>query len=247
MTMKEIEVKALEWRESRMGTGSLVAPHPFGENYVVHQTAEGYRSVGRGFHTLDEAKAAAQSDYEARIRSALIEKPAVFASRYDEDLGECVSVEVDPPMLAKLRERVAVERKAEPVALSADEIKLLIPLLKAKISEDQSKHFNGKLWGHEIVNMSAMQRLVARLSASPSPVDSREEAFDQIVAARKAHIDAVAAYNARLEFVRVERERGNWLNVDPEYAAMSEAQRAFYRTVQDLADTAIRQRAEEKR
>ncbi|CCM66756.1 hypothetical protein [Sinorhizobium meliloti] len=75
MTMKEIEVKALEWRESRMGTGSLVAPHPFGENYVVHQTAEGYRSVGRGFHTLDEAKAAAQSDFESRIRSCLLDKP----------------------------------------------------------------------------------------------------------------------------------------------------------------------------
>ncbi|MDW9814977.1 hypothetical protein GOB25_07825 [Sinorhizobium meliloti] len=54
-----------------------------------------------------------------RIReelAALVEKPAVFASRYDEDLGACVPVEVDPPMLAKLRERVAVERKAEPVA-----------------------------------------------------------------------------------------------------------------------------------
>ncbi|WP_234897211.1 hypothetical protein [Sinorhizobium medicae] len=76
---------------------------------------------------------------------------------------------------------------------------------------------------------------------------SESGAFDTIVAARKAYVDAVAAYNARLEFVRAERERGNWLNVDPEYAAMSEAQSAFYRTVQELADAAIRQRAEEKR
>ncbi|MDX0759572.1 restriction alleviation protein, Lar family [Sinorhizobium medicae] len=86
---------------------------------------------------------------------------------------------------------------------------------------------------------------------APTPADtdaaqSGGEAFDKIVAARKAYVDAVAAYNARLEFVRAERERGNWLNVDPEYAAMSEAQSAFYRTVQDLADAAIRQRAEEK-
>ncbi|WP_234896379.1 hypothetical protein [Sinorhizobium meliloti] len=66
------------------------------------------------------------------------------------------------------------------------------------------------------------------------------EAFDKIVAARKAHVDAVAAYNARLEFVRAERERGNRLNVDPEYAAMSEAQSAFYRTVQELADAAFK-------
>ncbi|WQO66806.1 MazG-like family protein [Sinorhizobium medicae] len=89
------------------------------------------------------------------------------------------------------------------------------------------------------------------LLANPTPADtdaaqSGAEAFDTIVAARKAYVDAVAAYNARLEFVRAERERGKWLNVDPEYAAMSEAQSAFYRTVQHLADAAIRQRAEEK-
>ncbi|WP_234836512.1 hypothetical protein [Sinorhizobium meliloti] len=83
--------------------------------------------------------------------------------------------------------------------------------------------------------------------ADTGAAQSRAEAFDQIVAARKAYVDAVSAYNARLEFVRAERERGNWLNVDPEYAAMSEAQSAFYRTVQDLADAAIRQRAEKKR
>lgn len=208
MTMKEIEVKSLEWSEV-IGRD---------DQYYKGISAPGYRidwkGYGKGegpykldkhgeFETLEAAKAAAQADFDARIRSAL------------------------------------VERKAEPVALSADEIKFLIQLLKAKISEDQSKHSNGKLWGHEIVNMSAMQRLVARLSASPSPVDSREEVFDQIVAARKAHIDAVAAYNGRLEFVRAERERGNWLNVDPEYAAMSEAQSAFYRTVQELSDAAL--------
>ncbi|WP_391564602.1 Lar family restriction alleviation protein [Sinorhizobium meliloti] len=95
----------------------------------------------------------------------------------------------------------------------------------------------------------AWKQLRAAL-ARPADTDAAQsggEAFDKIVAARKAHIDAVAAYNARLEFVRAERERGNWLNVDPEYAAMSEGQSAFYRTVQELADAAIRQRAEEKR
>ncbi|RVG14997.1 hypothetical protein CN234_03110 [Sinorhizobium meliloti] len=82
--------------------------------------------------------------------------------------------------------------------------------------------------------------------ADTDGAQSEAEAFDTIVAARKAYVDAVAAYNARFEFVRAERERGNWLNVDPEYAAMSEAQSAFYCTVQELADAAIRQRAEEK-
>lgn len=77
---------------------------------------------------------------------------------------------------------------------------------------------------------------------TPADTDAAQsggEAFDKIVAARKVHVDAVAAYNARLEFVRAERERGNWLNVDPEYATMSEAQSAFYRTVQELADAAL--------
>lgn len=82
--------------------------------------------------------------------------------------------------------------------------------------------------------------------ADTDAAQSEAEAFDTIVAARKAYVDAVAAYNARLELVRAERERGSWLNVDPEYAAMSEAQSAFYCTVQELADAAIRQRAEEK-
>ncbi|MGK9336026.1 hypothetical protein KXR65_08440 [Sinorhizobium meliloti] len=68
---------------------------------------------------------------------------------------------------------------------------------------------------------------------------SKADAFDKIVAASEAYVDAAAAYNARLEFVRAERDRGNWLNVDPEYAAMSEAQSAFYRTVQELADGAL--------
>ena len=52
--------------------------------------------------------------------------------------------------------------------LSTDEIKLLVPLLKTKISDDQSKHFNGKLWGHQIVDMAAMRRLVDRLEGKKS-------------------------------------------------------------------------------
>ena len=56
--------------------------------------------------------------------------------------------------------------------LSDDESKLLIRVLKAKIKEDNSKHFNGKLWGHEIVDLAALERLLARLE-NPSPV-SRE-------------------------------------------------------------------------
>jgi rubrerythrin len=72
-------------------------------------------------------------------------------------------------------------------------------------------------------------------------VEEKAEAFDRIVVARKAHIDAVDAYNARLEFVRAERQRGNWLNVDPEFAASTSAQKEFHRVVNETTDLALRE------
>lgn len=73
-----------------------------------------------------------------------------------------------------------------------------------------------------------------------SDVWAKAAAFDEIVAARKAYIDAVNAYNARLEFVHQERLRGNWLNVDIEYKAMSDAQRALTHCVQRLTDAELK-------
>lgn len=71
-------------------------------------------------------------------------------------------------------------------------------------------------------------------------IEQKAEAFDVIVAARRSHIDAVEAYNARLDLVKNERLRGNWhLNVDDEFAAVSRAQRELIRVVQDLSDTAL--------
>lgn len=71
-------------------------------------------------------------------------------------------------------------------------------------------------------------------------VKVKAEAFDRIVAARKKHVDAVAAYNARREFANAERMRGSWaIKLDEEYHAMSDAQSEFHRTVQDLADAAL--------
>lgn len=75
---------------------------------------------------------------------------------------------------------------------------------------------------------------------APALEDKGGDAFAQIVAARKVVIDATAAYNARLAVARAERDRGNWsIKVDPEYHAMCDAQSAFHRTVQDLADAAL--------
>lgn len=68
----------------------------------------------------------------------------------------------------------------------------------------------------------------------------KAEAFDQIVAAHKKHVDAVNAYNERRKLVEAERARGNWrIKIDFEYRAMSDAQSEYFRTVQELADAAI--------
>ncbi|TIL91411.1 MAG: hypothetical protein E5Y73_17185 [Mesorhizobium sp.] len=66
-----VAVKGLEWKESHYRHNSFVAPTGFGENYVAYKTDEGWRCVGSDHATLDAAKAAAQADYDARIRSAL--------------------------------------------------------------------------------------------------------------------------------------------------------------------------------
>lgn len=81
------------------------------------------------------------------------------------------------------------------------------------------------------------------LGDSPSvrhAAGSKAEAFDRIVAARKKHVDAVAAYNARRELANAERMRGSWaIKLDAEYHAMSDAQSEFHRTVQDACDAAL--------
>ncbi|WP_287181213.1 hypothetical protein [Mesorhizobium sp.] len=66
-----VKVKTLEWKESPYQHNSFVAPTGFGENYVAYQTHEVWRCVGSDHATLEAAKAAAQADFEERIRSAL--------------------------------------------------------------------------------------------------------------------------------------------------------------------------------
>lgn len=86
----------------------------------------------------------------------------------------------------------------------------------------------------------AAQAQSGETPAPSSRLEAKAEAFDRIVAARKAHVDAVQAYNARLEFVRAERERGTrGLNVDAEYRAMDEGASALDKMVRDLADAAL--------
>lgn len=203
--MSEIEVKA--WLET---IDRIVPPlEPVHENFV--------------------AEWALWQDRK-RIReelAALVEKPAVFASRYDEQLGECVPVEVDPPMLAKLRERVAVERKAEPVAyasskewrknhlMSAAQYKSALsknivdfdiplyahpPTAQGTVAEEMRvaacRSLNERGKGNNVTICDVVAMLEAALSASPSPVDSRDGLIEQLVKALK-EIAAVPEHRPR--------------------------------------------------
>lgn len=71
-----VAVKGLEWITFCSASGNCDAKTPFGK-YVIQSEADGWclfnEDDASSVHsTLDAAKAAAQADYEARIRSALI-------------------------------------------------------------------------------------------------------------------------------------------------------------------------------
>jgi hypothetical protein len=82
-TQQGVEVKKLEWREEPVppageslastGVGLYCIPHGGGRFYLRFRDTH----VLGDFSTLAKAKAAAQSDYETRIRSALVDVPAV--------------------------------------------------------------------------------------------------------------------------------------------------------------------------
>lgn len=80
--MSEIEVKALEWRVFCSRSGNCEAKTQFGE-YVIQSETDGWclyllnqDDAHAAYSTLEYAQAAAQSDYDARIRSALVERKA---------------------------------------------------------------------------------------------------------------------------------------------------------------------------
>lgn len=76
-TQQGVEVKALEWRAEPPYHVARV----FGNVYAVEAWDGGVTLFGiggrRDFKTVSEAKTAAQADYETRIRSALVDVPAV--------------------------------------------------------------------------------------------------------------------------------------------------------------------------
>jgi hypothetical protein len=131
-------------------------------------------------------------------------------------------------------------------------------LSEAKTSMARSVSLGANFSKHDVNHAAwlvktAMDRLAA-ISALTSPqgeetpaapsrqVDRRAkaEAFDRIIEARRKHVDACKAYNARRDLVEAERSRNNWsLKMGEEYRAMSNAQSEYHRTVQELADAAL--------
>lgn len=88
-----VVVKALEWKDVR-GDGSFAASTVFGLLYIASGKAWGFRNYPDQYPVeggVAEAKAAAQADYEARIRSALtaqVQDVAGTVEAFDRDHPE---------------------------------------------------------------------------------------------------------------------------------------------------------------
>lgn len=84
-----VRVKPLEWKESTRKMLPYGHPSPFFRavttfdwGYRIEGLGEQFKMEGVLYSTLEAAKAAAQADYEARIRSALL--PPVPVNSYEE-------------------------------------------------------------------------------------------------------------------------------------------------------------------
>ncbi|WP_210203041.1 hypothetical protein [Pseudaminobacter soli (ex Li et al. 2025)] len=90
-----VAVKPLEWHASPIRENSWLAPNGFGENYVASRYEGQWRCIGQDWPSLDAAKAAAQADYEARIRSALVSAPSDLERELDEARAWIASYEAE--------------------------------------------------------------------------------------------------------------------------------------------------------
>lgn len=92
---ERVTVKPLEWHDDPF-TGSLDAKTPFGSYYEISHCRDGYvlyhcyDRIGV-FSTLDDAKAAAQADYEARILSAITTEPVTVTDEMVERAGAAIA------------------------------------------------------------------------------------------------------------------------------------------------------------
>ena len=84
-----VAVNALEWKDAR-GDGSFVASTMFGLLYIASERAWGFRNYPDLYPVeggIEKAKAAAQADYETRIRSALSAQVQDVAERQPKEIA----------------------------------------------------------------------------------------------------------------------------------------------------------------
>lgn len=105
------------------------------------------------------------------------EREIAFARYWEGKEGRKLTVDVvRDAYLAGWSDKPAPSQRL--MGLSSDEAHLLIRVLKAKIKDDNSKHFNGKLWGHEIVDLAAMERLIERIETETCLWDCADAPMD---------------------------------------------------------------------
>ncbi|ASW06257.1 hypothetical protein CKA34_10425 [Rhizobium sp. 11515TR] len=246
-----VAVKALEWvlgyhdnyerSENADGIGGFYhVRHLLRENriWLVRNKTETI------YPTVAEAKAAAQADYETRIRSALSSLVGGAEGKFDFIPCPCTTFEQDencpvgyPSLLCSACEGKGVATIETVVALAAEML---------KVAEQVD----------ELEDPFAAWESIELLKSASSPIPASDiaalrekaEAFDRIVLARKNYVDATAVYNERLELVQAERARGNWsMNTDAEYREISDAQAAFSISARTEADAALQHIAKGER
>lgn len=92
-----------------------------------------------------------------------------------------------------------------------------------------------KMWKWSVLAAAELEEAVNQIpSAQPSPDVAA------LVEARIAEIEAVEAYNSKLERVKRKRGNGDWTDgVEVEYRAMCDAQSVFIRAAAAFADATL--------
>lgn len=89
-------------------------------------------------------------------------------------------------------------------------------------------------------NAALIVQAVNSYASSLQEIAEKDALITELAAARKMHVDAVNAYNDKLRRVKAERAAGDWSSrMDQQYKAMSDAQSAFIKAAQDIADSAL--------
>jgi len=125
-TGEAVEVRPLEWRDHSFEDDILYIARTPWEDYRITFTRDytwpwvlkPFLAEGSNYQTLDAAKAAAQADYEARIRSALVMEPVKAEPALDELLSACAAaneerIVVDPHAILSAKRAPAAANQSD--------------------------------------------------------------------------------------------------------------------------------------